>query len=135
MYRFDLNRRPPIKIKHVHSSIPYQQATYQKYDRRGQESPGGYGPLILEILKKRNIELSRHRAYIVFCHTFRFSETFVFSFLIICLILANIKNPKDVIVCDEKIKRQIRFFLFYRLLVFCYILDKKWKSVRKYVKY
>ena len=35
---------PPIQIKHVHSSISYQQATYQKYDRRGQESPSGYGP-------------------------------------------------------------------------------------------
>ena len=36
---------PPIQIKHVHSSISYQQATYQKYHRRGQESPSGYGPL------------------------------------------------------------------------------------------
>ena len=50
---FDLNRRPilwaivaPIQIKVVHSSLSYQQATYQKYDRRGQESPSGYGPLI-----------------------------------------------------------------------------------------
>ena len=41
---FDLNR-PPIQIKHVHCSLSYQQATYQKYDRRGQESPSGYGPL------------------------------------------------------------------------------------------
>ena len=43
---FDLNRRPilwaivaPIQIKVVQSSLSYQQATYQKYDRRGQESP------------------------------------------------------------------------------------------------
>ena len=50
---FDLNRRPillaivaPIQIKVVHSSLSYQQATYQKYDRRGQESPSGYGPLL-----------------------------------------------------------------------------------------
>ena len=49
---FDLNRLPilwaivaPIQIKVVHSSLLYQQATYQKYDRRGQESPSGYGPL------------------------------------------------------------------------------------------
>ena len=33
----------PIQIKHVHSSLSYQQATYQKYDRRGQESSSGYG--------------------------------------------------------------------------------------------
>ena len=43
---FDLNlhydrpvNRPPIQIKQVHSSVSYQQATYQKYDRRGHESP------------------------------------------------------------------------------------------------
>ena len=49
---FDLNRRPIlwaivalIQIKVVHSSLSYQQATYQKYDRHGQESPSGYGPL------------------------------------------------------------------------------------------
>ena len=48
---FDLNRQPilwaivvPIQIKHVHSSVIYQQATYQKYDQRGHESPSGYGP-------------------------------------------------------------------------------------------
>ena len=37
--------RPPIQIKHVHSSVSYQQATYQKYHRHGHESPSGYGPL------------------------------------------------------------------------------------------
>ena len=37
----------PIKIKHVHSSMPYQQAIHPKYDRRGHESPSGYGPLSL----------------------------------------------------------------------------------------
>ena len=37
--------RPPIQIKPVHSSVPYQQATLQKYDRRCYESPSGYGPL------------------------------------------------------------------------------------------
>ena len=51
MYRFDLNRRydrphdrPPIQIKPVHSSLSYQLATDQKYDRRGHKSPSGYGP-------------------------------------------------------------------------------------------
>ena len=51
MYMFDLNRRPillaitvPIQIKLVHSSVSYQQATYQKYNRRAHESPSGYGP-------------------------------------------------------------------------------------------
>ena len=51
---FDLNRhydrpenRPPIQIKHIHSSLSYQQGTYQKYDRRDYESPSGYGPLIV----------------------------------------------------------------------------------------
>ena len=29
----------PIQIKHVHSSVSYQWATYQIYDRRGCESP------------------------------------------------------------------------------------------------
>ena len=45
---FDLNRRPipwSIQIKHVHSSMSYQQATLQKYDWRDDESPSGYGPL------------------------------------------------------------------------------------------
>ena len=49
---FDLNGqydlpddRPPIQIKHVHSSVSYQQTSYQKYDRRGHKSPSGYGPL------------------------------------------------------------------------------------------
>ena len=51
---FDINRRykwpivapivPPIQIKHVHSSVSYQQAT--KYDRRGHKLPSGYGPLL-----------------------------------------------------------------------------------------
>ena len=35
----------PIHIKHVHSSVSYQQATYQKYEWCGHESPNGYGPL------------------------------------------------------------------------------------------
>ena len=52
MYMFDLNWRcnrcnnwlivPPI---HVHSSVSYQQAIYQKYSWRSRESPSGYGPL------------------------------------------------------------------------------------------
>ena len=49
---FDLNRRPilwaigaPIQIRHVHSSVSYQQATHPKYDQHGLESPSGYGPL------------------------------------------------------------------------------------------
>ena len=55
MCMFYLNRRynwgydrpivPPFHTKHVHSSVSYQWATYQKYDRRGHESPNGYGPL------------------------------------------------------------------------------------------
>ena len=32
-----------IQIKHVHSSVSYQWAIYQKYDRRCHESPSGYG--------------------------------------------------------------------------------------------
>ena len=51
---FDVNRRPilwaillPIQIKHVHSSISYQQAIYQRYNLRGCESPSGYVPLEL----------------------------------------------------------------------------------------
>ena len=54
MYKFDLNRhydrpenRLPIQIKHVHSSVSYQHATYQKYDRRGHELPSGYGPSVI----------------------------------------------------------------------------------------
>ena len=50
---FDLNRRPilwvictPIQIKHVHSNVSYQQATYPRYNRRGHESPSGYSPLV-----------------------------------------------------------------------------------------
>ena len=30
---------------HVHSRVSYQQATYERYDRRGHESPSGSGPL------------------------------------------------------------------------------------------
>ena len=55
MYMFDLGWRYnrqynwpivlPINIKHVHSSVSYQWAIYQKYDRRGCESPSGYGAL------------------------------------------------------------------------------------------
>ena len=43
---FDLNRQndrpdnqPPIQIKHVHSSVSYEQGTYKKYDRRAHKSP------------------------------------------------------------------------------------------------
>ena len=52
---FDLGRRynrrynrpivAPIQIKHVHSSIPYQRAIYEKYGRHGRELPSGYGAL------------------------------------------------------------------------------------------
>ena len=59
MYMFDMNRQytrpivaltvvpivPPIEIKHVHSCVSYQRVTYQKYNRRGHESPSGYGAL------------------------------------------------------------------------------------------
>ena len=34
-----------IQIKHVHSSVSYQWAIYQKYHLRGRESPSGYGAL------------------------------------------------------------------------------------------
>ena len=54
---FDLNRWPilwpivaPIQIKHIHSSISYQQATHQKYDRCGDELPSGYGPLNSDLI-------------------------------------------------------------------------------------
>ena len=36
---------PLIQIKHVHSSVSYQRATYQRYDRCGFRLPSGYGPL------------------------------------------------------------------------------------------
>ena len=52
MYMFDLNQRPilwaivaPIQIKHVHSSVSYQQAINPIYDRHVYELPSGYGPL------------------------------------------------------------------------------------------
>ena len=63
MYMFNMNRRysrpivalivapivalivAPIQIKHVHSSVSYQLAIYQKYDWRGHASPSWYGPL------------------------------------------------------------------------------------------
>ena len=34
----------PTQIKHVDSSVSYQQAFHPKYDRRGRELPRGYGP-------------------------------------------------------------------------------------------
>ena len=52
MYMFDMNRRydrplvPPIQIKHIHSSVSYQWAIYQKYNLCGCESPSGYGALV-----------------------------------------------------------------------------------------
>ena len=45
-----MDDRPPIEIKPVHSSISYQQATYQRYDRRVRESPSGYGALVWQHL-------------------------------------------------------------------------------------
>ena len=54
---FDLNRWPilwpivaPIQIKHIHSSVSYQQATHQKYDRCCDELPSGYGPLNSDLI-------------------------------------------------------------------------------------
>ena len=53
MYVFDLNRHynwpivALIQIKHVHSSVSFQQATYQKYNQRGCESD--LGRLLIEI--------------------------------------------------------------------------------------
>ena len=35
-----------IHIKHVYSSVSYQKAIYQKYDRRGHKLPSGYGPYV-----------------------------------------------------------------------------------------
>ena len=62
MYMFDLNRRynrpivtpivAPIHTKPVYSNISYQQAIAQKYSRRGRDSPSGYGPLEVIVLKK-----------------------------------------------------------------------------------
>ena len=37
----------PIQIKHVHSSVSYQWAIYQKYNPRGRELPSGYGAVKL----------------------------------------------------------------------------------------
>ena len=34
-----------INCKPVHSSVSYQWALYQKYDRHGHEAPSRYGPL------------------------------------------------------------------------------------------
>ena len=49
---FDLNRRPTLwtigrrfRSNMYISSVSYQQATLQKYDWGGEESPNGYGPL------------------------------------------------------------------------------------------
>ena len=53
MYMFDLNWWlilwviiAQIQIKDVHSTVSYQQATHQKYDRHGRDSPSGYDPLV-----------------------------------------------------------------------------------------
>ena len=50
MYMFDVNwpydcpeNQLPIQIKHVHSSVSYQQVTHQQYDRHVHESPSGCG--------------------------------------------------------------------------------------------
>ena len=54
MYMFDLNWChdwpivAPIVVQiqiiyYVHSNVSYQWVIYQKYDRHGHESPGGYG--------------------------------------------------------------------------------------------
>ena len=32
------------QIKHVDSSVSYQQAIHRKYDQRRHELPSGYGP-------------------------------------------------------------------------------------------
>ena len=37
---------------HVHYSLSYQQAIYQKYDQRGHELPSGYGPLTTRIYRQ-----------------------------------------------------------------------------------
>ena len=42
-----------IHIKHVHSSVSYYQAFYQKYDRCGHAFPSGYGALGKAITKLR----------------------------------------------------------------------------------
>ena len=39
---------PPFHIKPEHSSVSYQLAIYQKYDRRGRQLPSGYVPLVNE---------------------------------------------------------------------------------------
>ena len=50
---------PTIQIKHVHSSVSYQRATYQRYDRHGPESPSGYGPLVYN--KRSSLGIGIHR--------------------------------------------------------------------------
>ena len=67
---FNLNQWPiiwaiiaPIQIKPVHSSLSYQQATYQKYGRCGHKSPSGYGPLL--ILKLNYVFIPNCMIYIV----------------------------------------------------------------------
>ena len=55
MYMFNTNWRynqpiiapivAQIHIQHAHFSVSYQWAIYQKYDRCGQASPGGYGAI------------------------------------------------------------------------------------------
>ena len=52
--------RPPIQIKPVHFNISYQQATYQKYDRRGRELPSGYGALQVHFKHSPDVIIITH---------------------------------------------------------------------------
>ena len=63
-----LDDRPPIQIIPVYSSVAYQQATLQNYDRRGQESPSGYGALGIQryfkVLLHCNYDLDINATYL-----------------------------------------------------------------------
>ena len=45
----------PIRKKHVHSSMPYQQAIHLKFDQCAHGSPSGYGPLAAVTWDQTNI--------------------------------------------------------------------------------
>ena len=73
MYMFDMNLRlilwpivAPIDIKHVHSSVSYQQASFQIYDRCGEELRSGYGPLGLYSIKPNTHQAILNHADCIF---------------------------------------------------------------------
>ena len=83
-------------LKHVHSSISYQQGIYQRYDWRGCESPSGYGPL--------------RRKGISYC-----SHLEVFNFTPDSGIRKSINLsgfPKMFLMCYKRIFHLLSFFLY-----------------------